>query len=146
MVARAALLLKRDRVYLVQCPQDDSVRLALSVHSYQDELRWYDTVRVRSQKGTLTSRSATGLVWKSADGAIYKFTELTLDSYNLHVRPHVELSLNFRNTDEVHRYYYQKFGPEAGLPPPAPTVHGLALNPMALGARSLAKKAAKKKR
>jgi hypothetical protein len=146
MVARAALLLKRDRAYLVQCAKDDTVRIALSVHVYQDELRWYDTAKVRGVKGRLKSRNASGLVWETDTGVTYRFSELTLETYNTHVKPNVLLSPTFRNTEDIHSYYLQRYGSDAGLPPPAPSVQGRALNPMALGARSLAKKTARKKR
>lgn len=110
--------LQKDRVYLVESPTDQTVKLALGTHVFGDELRWFDTVRGRTKKGRVVSDTPQELVWQAMDGVRYRFTELTLEKYNRDIRPRVERSPGFPTVDEMHRFYVRQFGPLIGLPPP----------------------------
>ncbi len=100
----SAAALRDDVVYRVRST-DPTVSLALKPHLFEDELRWFDTVRGRVKPGRLLESSPRGFVWETPEAVRYEFSVLGLDEYRRDLREQVEGGLDFPDEAAMHAFF-----------------------------------------
>lgn len=99
-------LIKTDyRVFLVSCPTDSTVLIALHLKIDDNDVSWFDTVKQRiMQVGEVLENSDSKFSFKRADEGhdeIYEFQPLTLDIYREIVRPQLRQAGDFNSEAEM---------------------------------------------
>ncbi|MCC7385054.1 MAG: hypothetical protein IT384_24625 [Deltaproteobacteria bacterium] len=96
-------------VYRVRSDGDPTVLLGLDARLRDDGvLTWFDTCRDRGFPVTGQRAEGATLVFDTERGA-YRFEPLTLEVYQLEVKPLVELSPEFESTEALKQFYLQRF-------------------------------------
>lgn len=83
--------------------RDDTTLVAIDVQVKGHYVRWFDTVKERRLgDGNVEKFEDGSLVFTDHDsGFTYRLTPLSLDVYNQHVRPHLNNSQIFNNTEDM---------------------------------------------
>jgi hypothetical protein len=99
------------RVYFVESKEDDTVLLALEPELRENghEMCWFDTLRPRIKHGDVIKDEEKSMVFKSQDGAKYRFRMLTLKLYDAKVKDQVDGSPAFSSPAEMHKFYVKNF-------------------------------------
>lgn len=99
---------KPDQVYYVESvgsEEDPTALLARTAAIVGDTLWWDDTNRERGFAVKDVQIEGEAITVKCERGFAYRFTPLTLEVYNHHVKTKVELSPSFGSTEELRHFY-----------------------------------------
>lgn len=104
-------------VYVFRFPDEkEFIGIALDVHIYKENLRFYDTNRGHEIPGKVTEETEKGFIFTST-GAMpgeWQFKVLTIEEFKRKYYKLVEggqtLAANIKTTDDLHQWYRRKFG------------------------------------
>lgn len=99
----------RREIYRVRSDEDPTALIGLDVKLEDGHLSWFDTGRDRGHRIVKTSGDGSDTVYETETGFHYRFEPLTKEIYDREVKALVELSPDFESTDEIRRFYYEKF-------------------------------------
>lgn len=92
-------------IYLVECDRDPTALLARHAGIREGHVYWDDTNRERLHRVQTVKQEGEVVSVETDRGSVYRFRPLTVELYDQKVRANVELSPEFKTTEELKAFY-----------------------------------------